>query len=495
MDGLAIGIRSRIGVATNSAGGGDQQHVVRQSECRDGVRLHGIFSNSNDCWRSPRGVFWPDLVKSDARLGNPGIYLGGYDTSFSSGLFRVYDAADQLLLYLKTPPPDGKPAVLARKKVIFVAHSLGGVVVRQMLVTHPELFQDKSIGLLLIASPSRGSLWADRLEPLAESFGNKMAMDLKRNNSFLDSLDRQFAEMVARKDKLPNLVGMDIFETKFIVRTFFGTSAQVVSANDTAPYFGAYKVVPEADHFSIVKPESTRDVVHNYLVSFYLEAFEPLTRKVASAISPADWEVAPSATGRKLFHANIKVFDADTDQAKFNTVWALSVTNRINALLSSVLPNAPAELQFEGVAILPSVDAADLERLEHAGRDLNGAAIAATTVETRAAAAGYLTESTFRAMFKPLGGQPLSFAPISSRVPSGSSLGPITAQRAMSKQWGYYMMLALASRCLDAGSKTDCDRAKLATMLEDARRTLGPKDAQLASTFVQLTRLAQRAAQ
>ena len=46
------------------------------------VFLHGIFSNSRSCWlykgsRTTKPVFWPDLVRTDKRLGEPSIYLAG----------------------------------------------------------------------------------------------------------------------------------------------------------------------------------------------------------------------------------------------------------------------------------------------------------------------------------------------------------------------------------------------------------------------------------
>src|ERR1700737_1016131 len=63
------------------------------------IFVHGIFSSSAGCWHyvdrhnQANNRFWPNMVFQDKRFQNPSIYLGGYETSISSGDLRIKDAA------------------------------------------------------------------------------------------------------------------------------------------------------------------------------------------------------------------------------------------------------------------------------------------------------------------------------------------------------------------------------------------------------------------
>jgi pimeloyl-ACP methyl ester carboxylesterase len=237
------------------------------------IFVHGIFSNSADCWTADTGTFWPRLLNQDDRFSNPSIYLGGYFTDFSSGIYRVSNAADELLSYLRVPDSTWKTAPLAKQNIIFVAHSTGGLVVRYMLERYYYLFIN--VGLVLLASPSRGSEWSNRLKWLRETFNNRMAGQLASDNDFVLDLDSRFADFVQQK-RIPRLVGIDAFENKFIVPGFFFNSTHVVSAADSASYFGAYRIIPNTDHFSIAKPTSFSHPSHQLLYEFYETRFKPV---------------------------------------------------------------------------------------------------------------------------------------------------------------------------------------------------------------------------
>jgi predicted alpha/beta hydrolase family esterase len=56
-----------------------------------------------------------------------------------------------------------RPPVFSYDNIVFVAHSLGGVVVRYLLNSNREEFVKKNVGVLLYASPSFGSKQADRI--------------------------------------------------------------------------------------------------------------------------------------------------------------------------------------------------------------------------------------------------------------------------------------------------------------------------------------------
>jgi pimeloyl-ACP methyl ester carboxylesterase len=239
------------------------------------IFVHGIFSNSAKCWSSPSGAYWPEILSKDSRFENPSIFLGGYYTESSSGQYDIPNAAYELLSHLRVKDVKGNPPPLAKPKLIFIAHSTGGLVVRYLLERYQDLFKDKTVGLVLLASPSKGSAWANRLQWLRKLYGNKMAGQLEVNSEFLNELNSRFSDLV-NKQKPLWLIGIDAFENKFIIPGWLFNSEYVVSAEDSTSYFGGSKIIPNSDHFSIAKPNSASDPSHQLLWDFYDTSFRPM---------------------------------------------------------------------------------------------------------------------------------------------------------------------------------------------------------------------------
>src|SRR6266478_3450571 len=197
MDGLAKHLKEprRPDVSSNNTWYEDRDtdHVI--------VFVHGVLSNSRDCWYHPRpndqpGVYWPDLLVQDPEFAKYSIYLGGYYTDFSAEEFGVADCADHLFEDLKQAQSPHR-SVLEHSAIVFVCHSTGGIVVRYMLDAETEQFTDKSIGLVLIASPSYGSYWASALPVriLANLDRHAVAKELRWASPILRDLDGRFKKL------------------------------------------------------------------------------------------------------------------------------------------------------------------------------------------------------------------------------------------------------------------------------------------------------------
>ena len=70
--------------------------------------------------------------------------------------------------------------VLAANRIIFVAHSMGGIVVRRYIVQRASELMEfgTEIWLFLVASPSLGSSYANWLAPIARFMGHQQAAAL-----------------------------------------------------------------------------------------------------------------------------------------------------------------------------------------------------------------------------------------------------------------------------------------------------------------------------
>ncbi|NOU12132.1 MAG: alpha/beta fold hydrolase [Nitrospira sp.] len=244
---------------------------IRRSEAGTSVVfVHGILSSGETCWRHENGSYWPELLKNEAALGSLGIYVFTYETGIFSGSYCLSDIVDALKEHTQVDK------VLKSERLIFVCHSMGGIVVRKFLVERASdlIEEEKEIGLFLVASPSLGSDYANWLKPLAQLFGNAQADALRfvQGNYWLNDLDRQFSNL---KDagKL-RMKGKELIEDKFVVLEKLWQT-QVVEPFSGRRYFGESFKVPMSNHFSIAKPENKDAIQHRLLCRFIEDGVVP----------------------------------------------------------------------------------------------------------------------------------------------------------------------------------------------------------------------------
>ncbi len=237
------------------------------------IFVHGYFSNSASCWTNSNGIFWPDLVLNDLRIGEPSIYMAGYYTSIDSADYDISDCADEIFAAITRRSPTGEMAPIDYDNIVFVCHSLGGIVTRYMLEARHDAFTKKSVGLVLMASPSLGSTYADLFEFLAQLYKNKLGKQLKRMNESLINLDKRFRSLLG-SNRIRSLVGSEAVEHKSLFGwRWLPPLKPIVETWSASRYFGDSRKLPGTDHSSIVKPDDMNHPGHTFLVDFFNKTF------------------------------------------------------------------------------------------------------------------------------------------------------------------------------------------------------------------------------
>lgn len=239
------------------------------------VFVHGIFSDSRDCWTAknqtvPVGeLYWPDLIGKDTRLGDLNIFMGGFFTAIDANSYDFFDCSKELFSALGRLDEFQNPTVLSFSKIVFVCHSTGGIVARHMLFKQQRAFQDKEVGLVLIASPSSGSELASALDGLASIYNSKLAQQLTVDSEAIKDIDKNFKDLVHDDNRPFTLIGVEAYENRFIIhRKWFPDRIRVVTEASAGKYFGAPVQLPATDHFSAVKPTRATDPQHTLFVDF-----------------------------------------------------------------------------------------------------------------------------------------------------------------------------------------------------------------------------------
>lgn len=227
------------------------------------IFIHGVMSDA-EAWLNANGTYWPRLLTEDPGTRGVGVYIFEYETGLFSGAYRINDAVDALTNHLRLD------RVLTAQRVIFVCHSMGGIVARRYLVREERDLLDNKIevGLFLVASPSLGSEYSTLLSPLSSVFLRHAQNDILRSsamNAWLLDLDHDFKALLnAQRLKI---TGKELFEDKFIVRKFFFLR-QIVDPISAARYFPQPYRVPLSTHFTIPTPKDRNAIQHRLLVEF-----------------------------------------------------------------------------------------------------------------------------------------------------------------------------------------------------------------------------------
>lgn len=105
-------------------------YTPTSSRARVIVFVHGLHG-SRESWRAANGAYWPDLVRSDPRFAYSDVDVAEYPTPASHGKMSSAQLSDVLFARLR------QDHVWEHREVVFIAHSLGGILVEEMLLRHP----------------------------------------------------------------------------------------------------------------------------------------------------------------------------------------------------------------------------------------------------------------------------------------------------------------------------------------------------------------------
>jgi len=91
------------------------------------VFVHGIFGDSTTTWTNRNGTYWPELLKSDPFFDTYDAYVYEYPSRFFGSGFSIDEISENMRLIFDTD------LITHYKDIIFVSHSMGGLVTRSYL--------------------------------------------------------------------------------------------------------------------------------------------------------------------------------------------------------------------------------------------------------------------------------------------------------------------------------------------------------------------------
>ncbi|WP_341525886.1 AAA-like domain-containing protein [Nostoc sp. UHCC 0302] len=230
--------------------------------CGDVIFVHGLGGHARGTWH-PQELrdddnFWLTWLAQERP--DLGIWSFGYKAEpfeWRGSTMPLFDRASNLQAYLEVNNIGEHP-------IIFIAHSMGGLLVKEML-RNAQTFQKKAViqqtkGIVFLSTPHTGSHLANLVDKIGILARSSVSVDeLKVHIPQLRQLNEWYRQ---------NVDSMDI-TTKVYYETKHTQSFLVVDPDSANP--GIKDVQPTAtddDHLSITKPKSTENLVYKGVSQF-----------------------------------------------------------------------------------------------------------------------------------------------------------------------------------------------------------------------------------
>ena len=219
------------------------------------VFIHGLFGDTDDTWKHQKtGKSFFDYVESTPGIGDKvDIFAFGFTSKIiGGGSLDIREAANKIPDQLKFH------GLMRYDQIVFVTHSMGGLVAMQAVVNDPEL-SDKTALLVLYATPQQGSQMTHIAKHLVTNNAVRQ-MTPADGNDYLKKLSDDWVRLKSR-GRAPFVTCA--YETKPTAGIMIVPwSSATRFCDDVAPGIG------DADHLSIVKPDrATHDSIVRFVVA------------------------------------------------------------------------------------------------------------------------------------------------------------------------------------------------------------------------------------
>lgn len=213
------------------------QHTPRAQVAA--VFVHGVFGDTLATWTASKDVSFFQLLNNDTTMRAPvDLFAFGYTSEMiGDGSFTIDEAAKKLRERLEYN------GVLDYPAVVFVAHSMGGLVVIRTLLTYRDLMPHVPL-IALYATPQDGSQIADIARYVSPNPAISEMIPGDRNR-YLEALDNDWKEAI-RTQPIPVVCAYEGKATYHL---------KIVPRGSATRYCTEPSAVIDADHITITKPD------------------------------------------------------------------------------------------------------------------------------------------------------------------------------------------------------------------------------------------------
>lgn len=206
------------------------------------VFVHGIFGTGSETWVDGKNDSLPALVAFDPKFGTAlDVMVYQYETPMLTEAGKIPEVADGLSDYL-----DHREVWKNYRGVVFVGHSMGGLVIRQLLIAH-QADAAKVPLIYLYATPTNGAEIAEVASKMSRNRQLQGMFPIEAS-TYLTSVYSNWTNTPALST-IPTYCSYEGLDT-YGVRVVSQSSASALCKQAREQY---------ANHIDIVKPSGRED--------------------------------------------------------------------------------------------------------------------------------------------------------------------------------------------------------------------------------------------
>jgi N-acetyl-anhydromuramyl-L-alanine amidase AmpD len=317
------------------------------------IFVHGLGGHPYDTWRNGRvdvnndGTFWPKWIAEDVPGLN--VYSLGYSASPSGWhgqTMPIEDRALELKHLLCRDP------ALATLPLIFVCHSLGGIIVKRVLLNLDEDRGGEDIPaarllacvrrVVFLATPHRGAGHASFMDYLRGLlWPTSLTIALSSDAAGLRQINNSYKLLTERRnDELSHTVLHETWGTLL---------GKIVAEGSADPGLrGALSIGMDANHFGIAKPPSRDHQI-------YMEVLDAV---VATLGKGRQDDVGPPAIEGGVEWQNLEPYDNGSSIDYFGLVLRVALCAAILGAVYFLWPNpaSPRPNEAQIWFVLPKIE-------------------------------------------------------------------------------------------------------------------------------------------
>lgn len=371
------------------------------------VFVHGLGGDASKTWAydETEANYWPDWLHDEC--SGVGVFALQYPAAPSEWLGHAMPIQDRGVNVLSRLLAED---LLLSRRCLFVGHSLGGLVTKQLLHAakqesekgneRAQRLLDAYCGAVFLATPHYGSAYAHVLQFFgAVAQASAAIRDLERENAHLHTLNEWFRHWALLRPSRHKVffetqgcpVGPETGAGRFLgifsrqaARKTFGLIVERSSAN---PNLTAVTPQPlDKDHLSICKPVNRRDEVFVHVRDFvralaanpptrpevfdFLNVPEDLPKPQAAALAREAAEAIPAKAAEPVERGNEGEDIGDTLSAARGKLKVWDTAGALATLDEKLAEERDALADRRQRALLLLLEKADIQRLtyDHAGR-------------------------------------------------------------------------------------------------------------------------------
>ena len=228
------------------------------------IFVHGIFGDSRSTWTNESGTSWQDMILGDQAFGETAVGTVEYDSPLLSRTSGIEEVAIRILRIL-----EDEGIFRNYREIYFVAHSMGGLVTKRILVELNRPTQVNKLrrikAVLYISTPAQG---ANAAELGAWVSLNPQLRDMRTAdvNSFIQGLENQWQNLIRDRESEIFPRSYCAYETKPTLGVMIVSRVYAATSCDQTPF------PVDANHIEITKPVVTVSAIYAWTRARIVEA-------------------------------------------------------------------------------------------------------------------------------------------------------------------------------------------------------------------------------